>query len=84
MPTYEYSAFLQVAGETEHAARARLDELQDIAGTTMGITVGIDESEPVELDDEDDDAGDADDPNDPESDAYKARTAMLYRQDARP
>jgi hypothetical protein len=55
MPTYEFSAFLQVAGDTEHEARARLDELQEVAGTTMGITVGIDEGEPVELDDDDGD-----------------------------
>ena len=54
MPTYEFSAFLQVRGDTEREARARLDELLDVAGTTMGITVGIDDGEPVEVDEDDD------------------------------
>lgn len=53
MPTYEFSAFIQAAGETEHDARARLDELVDIAGTTMGLTIGVEDGEPTELDDDD-------------------------------
>lgn len=56
MPTYEFSAFIQAAGETEHDARARVDELVDIAGTTMGLSVGIDDGEPVELDEDEDEA----------------------------
>lgn len=56
MPTYEFSAFIQAAGETEHDARARVDELVNLAGTTMGLTIGVDDGEPVELDDDDADA----------------------------
>lgn len=54
MPRYEFSAWVTVKAETEHAAREKVERAQEYV-EGVEVLLSIDDSEPIELDDEHDD-----------------------------